>query len=548
MDIKQKLQQVIEGEVETADDVLKEYSRDASLFEVRPRVVVYPKHTQDVQALVRFVAEHQEEKLSLVCRSGGTDMTGGPLGESIVVDMARYFNQVKKVGNGYAVVQPGVFYRDFEKQTLQHNQIMPSYPASREICTVGGMVANNAGGEKTLHYGKTADYVQKLQVVLADGNEYTIQPLSEKELQEKVLQGGFEGQLYEHIERLVLNNKELLQQAKPKVSKNSSGYALWNVWNNALFDLTQLLVGSQGTLGIITEITFRLVEPKKHSALLVIFLYDLAPLATLTNTLLKHKPESLESYDDNTLKFAMVHIPDFIKLLKGNIITLGFQFIPEFFMFLKGGFKLPKLVVLAEFTGDSEKEIYQKARTAYHDIAPLAVQARIARSDREELKYMTIRRESFNLLRHHIQGKRTAPFIDDIIVQPKHLPSFLVELNTVLKQYPELVYTVAGHVGNGNFHIIPLMDLENSKNVEIIPKLQKQVHELVFRYEGSMSAEHNDGLIRSPFVVDMFGEKVYDLFVQTKKTFDPEGIFNPGKKVESSLDYALSHIATHNKP
>ena len=547
MNIKEELQSILRGEVEDSANVLQEYSRDASLFEVRPKLVVYPKDTKDIQELVGFVASHPMERLSITCRSAGTDMTGGPLGESIVVDMSRHFTKLQKVGKDYAVVQPGMLYGDFEKETAKHNLLLPSYPASKDICTVGGMVANNAGGEKTLHYGKTEEYVKELKVVFADGKEYVVRKLSAEELQEKILQQDFEGAVYRNIFQLVKENRDLLLRAKPKVSKNSAGYYLWNVWDGKVFDLPKLLAGSQGTLGIITEITFRLVVPKKHSTLLVLFLYDFAPLAKLTQKLLEHKPESLESYDNNTLQFALVHIPDFVKILKGNILSLAFQFAPEFWMFLRGGLRLPKLVVLAEFTGDSEKEIYQKAKKARDSLNEFQLQTRIAKSDKEEMKYLTVRRQSFNLLRHHTRGKRTAPFIDDLIVPPSVLPEFLPKLQAIFKKYPKLVYTVAGHLGDGNFHIIPLMDMQKKESKDIIFDLLKEVHELVFQYGGSMTAEHNDGIIRTPFLKDMYGQEVCDLFLKTKEAFDPKNILNPGKKVRGDLFYAFSHIPAKNK-
>ncbi|MCH7551920.1 FAD-binding oxidoreductase [Patescibacteria group bacterium] len=547
MELKEELQAILKGEVEDSSEILEEYSKDASLFEVKPRLVVFPKNTEDVKSLVRFVKKHPGENLSLTCRSGGTDMTGGPLTKSIVVDMARYFNNILEIKENRARVQPGVWYRDFEKEAAKQNLLLPCYPASKDICTLGGMVANNAGGEKTLRYGKTEDYIMELKVVLQDGEEYVVKSLLAQELQAKMALKGFEGEFYQKLYTLVKENDSLLLDAKPKVSKNSAGYYLWNIWNEATFDLTKLFVGSQGTLGIITEITFKLVVPKKHSTLLVLFLYNFAPLAKLTNTLLKHKPESLESYDDHTLRFAMSHIPDFVKLLKGSIITLAFQFIPEVLMFFKGGLKLPKLVVLAEFTGDSEAEVYQKANAAKKDLAGFKLQMRITKSDKEELKYLTVRRQSFNLLRHHVKGKRTAPFIDDIIVPPEVLSEFLPKLRYILSQYKKIVYTIVGHVGDGNFHIIPLMNLKREENRALIIPLMEQVHKLIFSYGGSMTAEHNDGIIRTPFLEDMFGKEVVELFSKTKDIFDPQNIFNPGKKTNGDIDFAFSHLSLKNK-
>ncbi len=145
------------------------------------------------------------------------------------------------------------------------------------------------------------------------------------------------------------------------------------------------------------------------------------------------------------------------------------------------------------------------------------------------------------MLRHHVQGKKTAPFIDDFIVQPKYLPEFLPKLAIILEKY-NIDYSIAGHVGNGNFHIIPLMDLKDEKQHALIPKVSKEVYDLVFRYNGSSTAEHNDGLVRSHVLEQMYGKKMYTLFEKTKKIFDPKNIFNPGKKVNSDWKWALKHI------
>ncbi|MBU1014964.1 FAD-binding oxidoreductase [Patescibacteria group bacterium] len=546
MNLTKELQAFLMGEVQDDLDTRKKYSRDTSLFEVMPRLVVFPKNVEDLSKLVKFVKAHPEERLSLTCRSGGTDMSGGALGESIIVDMSRHFTKLKELGEGYAVVEPGMFYRDFEKETLKKGLLLPSFPASWETCTVGGMAANNSAGEKTLKYGKTEDYILRLKAVLADGNEYVVEPLQGEKLKEKLASPGFEGDLYGKMYKMISENHEILSQAKPDVSKNSAGYALWNIWRKPTFDLTQLFCGSQGTLGIITEITFRLVRPAAHSALLVLFLRDIGKLAEVVERVMQYEPESFEAYDDHTLKFALMHLPDFVRLLKGNVFSLSWQFLPEFLLFLKGGFRLPKFVLLAEFTGDSELEAREKARDAENALESLSLQTHLTKSEKEVKKYFTVRRESYNLLRKHVKGKRTAPFIDDVIVKPEFLPEFLPKLTKILKRYPQLLYTVFGHAGDGNFHIIPLMNLENRENRELIFKLSQEVYELVFSYRGSMTAEHNDGIVRTPFLKAMYGAEVEKLFRETKLAFDPNDIFNPGKKVNGSVQYAIEHIAEKN--
>lgn len=538
-DLKSQIQDQVKGEVFDDVTTLAICSHDASIFESKPQVVVAPKDTGDIEKLVQFTSSHNP-KLSLTPRSAGTDMSGGAINDSITLDMTKHFNQVLKVGEDFAVTQPGVHYRDFEKETLRHKLLLPCYPASRELCTVGGMTANNSAGEKTLSMGQTKKYVKRLKAVLADGKEYTFEPLSRTRLKKKLAQKNFEGEIYRKTYKLIKTNYDLIQKARPTVHKNSSGYLLWDVWDKKTFDLSKLLVGSQGTLGIITEIEFQLIKPKTHSNLVVIFLNDLKNLGKIVNRVLEHQPESFESFDDYTLKVAMRFLPEVIKVFKPHgLISMLLQFLPEVWMSLTGG--MPKLILIAEFTGDSKAEVDKKCREAQASLKGFQIRTRITKNEEEAGKYWTLRRESFNLLRHHSMGLRTAPFIDDIIVKPEHLPEFLPHLQLLLDQY-KLVYTIAGHIGDGNFHIIPLMNFKDPETWAIIPELSSKVYKLVFEYQGSMSAEHNDGLIRGPYLPQMFGEKMFKLFKEVKQIFDPQDIFNPHKKADADLEYSLSHI------
>ncbi len=548
-----RLQEIVRGEVFADEATLEHYSRDASLFLVRPQVVVAPHDVADVKALVKFVSEAQGQNtnLSLTARAAGTDMTGGPLSESIIVDFSKYFNRVKKVeldtqalvGAGYAVVEPGVYYRDFEQETLKKDLLLPCYTASRELCAVGGMVANNSAGEKTLAYGQTERYVRQLKVVLRDGEEYTFGAITLSQLEAKKQLGTLEGDVYRQTHQLIEENYDLLQQAKPTVTKNSSGYHLWDVLDKqkGLFDLSKLFVGAQGTLGLHTEITFSLVKPKPYSRLVVIFLKDLSILAKLVNKVLAYSPESFESYDDHTFKISLKLFPKIVKRLGGSAFSLAFKFLPEFWALLTGG--VPKMVLLAEFTGYTDEEALQQAEKALVGVKNFPVQARVTSTPDEAKKYWVMRRESFNLLRQHVKHVRTAPFIDDMVVKPEVLPEFLPELYKLLDKYP-LTYTVAGHVGNGNFHIIPLMDLTKPESKDIIFKLFPEVNKLLMKFGGSNTGEHNDGLLRSVYLPEVYGPKVYALFEQIKKIFDPDNIFNPGKKVGATLDYAKAHLDT----
>jgi FAD/FMN-containing dehydrogenase len=541
MSLKSELQSLLSGEVYDDEKSLDQASRDASLFEIRPALVVAPKNSQDIGNLVAYCIQNPTKKLSLTARSGGTDMTGGALTESIVLDMKPHFNSVIKVGHKYAITQPGVYYRDFEKLTLKNDLLMPAYPASREICTMGGMAANNSGGEKTLAYGKSADFITELHMVLRDGKEYVFKPLNLDELNQKLRLTGIEGDIYRKMHALLIKHREKIKAAKPKVSKNSSGYALWDIMTPDTFDLTKLIVGSQGTLGIITQIKFRLIRPNLYSRMLIIFMQDVKPLADVVNAVLPFNPESFESYDNHTLKLAIKYLPELARLIKAkSLIKMGFEFLPEAITVAKMG-RLPKLVLMAEFTSNSISEVNKTVHAAEAALSSLPVQTRSTKNRRQSKKYWLIRRESFNLLRHHVRKKHTAPFIDDMIVNPKHLPEFLPQLEAIMNQY-NLTYTVAGHIGDGNFHIIPLMNLADPNTPKIIRKLSKEVYDLVLSFDGSLSGEHNDGLIRTPFLEQMYGKEICTLFNEVKTIFDPHAIFNPHKKVHSTLSYALDHF------
>lgn len=545
------LQNLLKGEVMSDNITRTKYARDASLFEVIPEAVVYPKDVADIKALVRYATERAQagEKISLTARGGGSCMSGGPLSESLVVDLTKYMNRVREVGDrvnttggppeGYATAEPGCFYRDFEKATLAKSYLMPAYPASREMCALGGMVGNDAAGEKTLKYGKVHDFVTKLKVVLADGEEYEIKPLTADELAKKKALPTFEGEVYKKLHTLLEANYDKVKAAKPNVAKNSAGYNLWDVWDRKTFDVTKLFTGSQGTLGITTEVTFRLVKPEAHSGMLVIFLKELAPLADIVNTILPLKPTSVESFDRHTFRLALKHFTGFFKLFARNPFSLLFAFVPEALTVLFKG--LPAFILMVEFEEANQAAVLEKLAALKRALPPFQGTVRILPSAHAAKKFWVIRRESFNLLRHKVKGLGTAPFIDDIVVRPEHLPKFLPELYAILERYGFLA-TVAGHVGEGNFHVIPLMKLSDEAERAKIKPAMDEVYALVLRYHGAITGEHNDGLIRSPYLKDMFGADIYALFEEVKRIFDPHRIFNPGKKVDSDINYALRHM------
>lgn len=539
------------GELDDSTEAKDLYSHDASMFELVPELVAAPVDSADLQRLVRFVAANKKQHptLSLTGRSAGTDMAGGAINESIIVDFAKHFTHIGPITGLNGTAQPGVFYRDFERETLKKGVLMPSYPASRDMCMIGGITANNSGGEKSLEYGKVEKFVTSLQVVFADGKEYTVKPLTKKELEAKINQGDYEGKIYERIYRLCEDHYDMIKQARPKVSKNSMGYGLWNVWDRetGVFDLGQLIVGSEGTLGLVAETTFRLVPHRPHSGLLVLFLKNINDLGELIPKVLEHKPATFESFDDQTLLLSLRFMPAFYKRLglKG-FVHLLWSLIPDGLQLLRG---IPKLILMVEFNGDTEEEVREKVRALHRELAKKRARYEIngfeeTPTEGKSEKFWVMRRYSFQILRSKVKDKHTAPYIDDFAVPPEHLAAFLPQLQKIIRKY-KLFATIAGHMGDGNFHVIPLMKIEDDKERKKIEPSQREVNNLVLKYGGSLSGEHNDGLVRGPWLEAQFGKDVLGLFKEVKHTFDPENIFNPHKKTDSDWDYSYSHIREH---
>lgn len=545
---KQLAQTGFAGELADDAGTLTFYSHDASMFELRPELVVKPKDAADVQRLVKLVAEQKAHNphLSLTARSAGTCMSGGAINESVIVDFKAHFNKIGKVTHDAAQVQPGVLYRDFEPETLKQGALMPTYPASRDLASVGGMVNNNSGGEKSLEFGKTEDFVTELQFVFADGIERTVKPLNKKDLQKKMKQKDFEGDVYRKLFKLIEDNYDHIKAAKPHVSKNSTGYNLWDVWDREteIFDLTKLIVGAQGTLGFVTDIHFRLVPAQPHSGLLVLFMKDIDDLGEIIPKVLESKPATFESFDDATLWLSIRFMPSFLKLMGvRRFLRLIIGLIPDGLQLLRG---IPKLILMIEFNGQTEDEVREKIRSLHRELAKHRARYEIngfeeTPTEGSSEKFWMMRRYSFQLLRSKVKDKHTAPFIDDFVVPPAHLTVFLPQLRRIIKKY-KLQATIAGHMGDGNFHVIPLMKLEDPKDRKKILPAMKAVNNLVLKYQGSLSGEHNDGLVRGPWLRQMYGRETLKLFKEAKQIMDPQNICNPRKKTDATWEYSFSHI------
>jgi len=547
MDLQEELKKIFKGELDTSEETLETYSHDASLFELKPQIVAYPKDAEDIKAAVSFVNKNKtaHPELNITPRSRGTDMSGAAIGESIVLDVSKNMNKLFEVNATSAHVQPGILYRDFDVETLKYGSILPSYPASRDLASVGGMVNNNSGGEKSLEYGKTDNFVNEMKVVLSDGNEYTLKPLNRDELNAKMEQDDFEGNIYRQTFELLDKHYDEIQAAAPHVTKDSTGYHLWNVWkrDTGIFDLTKLFIGAQGTLGITTDVKVRLVPKPAHSGTLVCYMHTLDNLGDVIPAVLAHKPATFESFDDNTLWLSFKFFFAFLtKLGLWTWIKLALQLIPDGLMIIKG---VPKLILLIEFTGESVDEVKHKIHEAKLDLKRFNfTYMEEDGTEAKSRKFWLMRRESFNLLRSKVKDKHTAPFIDDLVVPPARLTEFLPQLRDIIKKY-NLLATIAGHMGDGNFHVIPLMKIEDPKERAKFEPAMKEVNTLVIQYGGSVSGEHGDGMIRGPWLEQMYSPNVLGYMKEIKHLYDPQNIFNPHKKTDATWDFSFSHIRQH---
>ncbi|PIR82357.1 FAD-binding oxidoreductase [Candidatus Kaiserbacteria bacterium CG10_big_fil_rev_8_21_14_0_10_59_10] len=544
MVLREEIARRINGDVADDAETLKAHSRDTSIFERRPALVVYPKDARDVVALVRFARESNErgERVSLTARAAGTDMSGGPLTDSVVVSFTKHMNRIidivaKQNGkeSGYVVAEPGIFYRKLEMATLRRGAgLIPSFPASRELCALGGMLANDSGGELTLRYGKTRDWVRELEVVLSDGSQATLKPLTPEELEAKKREKTLEGAIYRGMHAMIEEHGDEIERARPVVSKNSGGYALWEIFDRTqgTFDLSKLVIGSQGTLALVTKARVALAQPKAHKAMLVIFLSDLKILPEIVRRVMQFRPESFESYDDHTFTLAMKLLPQLLAnmgILRA--MRLGFAFLPELGIVIRGG--IPKLILMAEFAEDTDEAARDKVRDTRHALEDLPVSTRMTHGRGSE-KYWVVRREAFAILRKKLPGLTAAPFIDDFVVPPESYPEFLPRLFELLDA-EKFIYAVTGHVGDGNFHIFPLVNLSQPDAHTMILELMPKVYALVKEFHGSTTGEHNDGIIRTPFLDTMFSPRMLALFGEVKRLWDPANILNPGKKVGGTL-------------
>lgn len=520
------LRKNIKGEVSTGIKSRRLVSRDSSIYELMPAAIVNPKDTADVAEIVRLVLKNKTKhpNLSLTPRSGGYDTGGGSIGDSIIINMAKNFNEKPTLKTSLLRTQPGVSMFDIKNTTRGTGLQLRYQPKNGEHFTIGGSVANNSG-----NLGRD---VTELTVILGDGNPYTIKPLTKKALSQKIKEGTYESKLYKQLFDLIDDNYDTIRNARPKSPKNSMGYNLWSVWDRdtGVFDLTQLFVGSQGTLGIITEITIATQPRPAYRADFLIELPSLRHFGQIANIIGNHKPLSIAAYDS---------VPFLMRLKYGRTLhrQLGLR------QYLKG--RPGSMTIAVEFGGRSEPDVLRKISNLYEKLAPFNIVGEVHASDLIELQSKKIQRSNTTLARSQVHGRQPLPLIDDMSIAFRFLPKFIPELRRLIRKH-KLPAIIQGDLNDGTVRVVPVVDILGTKHQDKIEELARELIPIVLKYDGSMAGDSNDGMLRGAWLPAVFGSEMYDIFRQTKEIFDPSYIFNPYKKTDASWDFSKSHTYTKN--
>jgi len=541
--VVRELTKLLEGEVSTHPATRYSVRHDASMYELTPDVVIAPQHSADVEALVSYVAKNKPAypKLAITPRGAGTDMSGGAIGSSIVLDMTAHFTAIEPPKGSILHAQPGALLRTIDPLLAAKGQQLGCAPTSRGLCTLGGVIANNAAGEQSLRFGSAHQSVRELTAVLADGKSYTFAPITKRQLDRKMAQTGAEADLYRKVYNLIERHYDTIRNARPRAPRNSMGYGLWNVWDRdtGIFDMTQLFTGSQGTLGIITDVKIATVPKAAHSGLLLVYLSSHSKLGDVISTIMRHNPATFEGFDDITFSLGLRQFKTLRRQLGTKEYIRQQAHLSKSVARFKG--HLPNTIMMVGFEGDTPQAVYNAIEATARDLGRFRLRMDIEDNEAASAPFRNIRRASLALLRHNLHSSHASPFIDDMTIQPRFIPEFLKDLRKVIRKH-KLPATIQGHFGDGTFHVVPLVDGTSPKYRTKLEPIMRELIPIVLKYGGTMAGEHNDGMVRGPWLPAVFGQHMYNIFRDVKEIFDPNYIFNPYKKTDASWEYSMSHL------
>jgi FAD/FMN-containing dehydrogenase len=534
------LQEHLVGEVMNSPDINNYFSTDCSIFQLTPAMIAYPRNENDVRKANRFSWQLAERGriIPITARGSGSDLSGAALGRGIMLVFPAHMNKILELDtrSGTITVEPGVNFAKLQQTLHTHGRFLPPYPASIDYCTIGGAIANNASGEKTIKYGSIRSFVEGLRIVLANGEVIATKRLSKRELSKKMGLSTFEGEIYRSLDALIEENHDIIQGLTLDVTKNSAGYDLASVkQKDGSFDLTPLIVGSQGTLGMVVEASLATEPYSPTSTLIAAFIDDLNQAQDLILELRKmsKSPSLIEVVDENLLNFLHSTNPNQLKTV-----------LPPPF---------PKLVMLIEFDDLAAKIQKKLAKKTAKILEKHGITYRLETEEHNKEELWKLRHAAAAVIANGDGRARAVPVIDDGIVPVDRFQEYLEGIYAIFKKN-NLKPAVWGHAGNANLHVQPFLDLAQVGDRQKVFKLMDDYYNMVIELGGSTSGEHNDGRLRAPYLPKLVGPEAYEIFRKLKKIFDPHDILNPGVKIDVTVEdikpllrneYSLEHLYEH---
>ncbi|HNP18047.1 MAG TPA: FAD-linked oxidase C-terminal domain-containing protein [Fulvivirga sp.] len=518
------LKRQLEGEL-LMDSVSKAlYATDASAYRELPVAVAIPKSKADIVKLIHFANTYST---SLIPRTAGTSLAGQVVGNGIIVDVSKQFTEIIEVNKEekWVRVQPGVIRDELNMHLKDYELFFGPETSTANRAMIGGMIGNNSCGSNSIVYGSTREKLISATVLLSDGTEIELSALSKEQFDDKCKQGDLEGQLYQNINLILSDHQNRLNIAehypKKSIKRRNTGYAIDLLMDSEpfldgaeMFNFCKLLAGSEGTLAFVTEAKLSLDPlPPVHKALLCIHFESIYESLQGNLIALKYSPSASELMDHYILERT-----------KENIIQRENRF------FVKGD---PKAILVVELNAEDENSLnlktdqlideLKKAGLGYHYPTVIGVDMK---------KVWELRKAGLGLLSNIPGDAKPVPVIEDTAVDVNDLPEYIREFNEILKKH-DLYCVHYAHAGSGELHLRPIIDLKTEKGNQLFRTILEEIANLVRKYKGSLSGEHGDGRLRGEFIPFMIGEDNYQLLKHIKSTWDPKGIFNPGKIVNT---------------
>lgn len=511
---KKELAEAIRGDLLSDDMSLWLYSTDASLYQIKPIAVVLPRTHEDILKTIEIASRHE---IPVMGRGGGTSLAGQTVTRGIVIDLSKYMNRVIELNEEerWVKVQPGIVLDNLNDFLKPYGLFFAPDVATASRANVGGMIGNNSSGVRSVQYGKTVDHVEALRVALSTGDHILFEELNEAQLGEKISSGEREGEIYQKIVALIDENRSEIEKKFPRVMRRVSGYNLDELLDSSHFNLAKLLVGSEGTLGVITEARLNLEPIPPERAVAVLHFDDLLTAIASVKDILRYNPSAVEVLDHYGLELAY-----------GNpaVASLCRQFI-------QGD---PQAVLIVEFAGNSKEEVKAPFEQMKEDrkIRKEVFYIHEAWTMKDQETVWQVRKNALGVMLGIKGDFKPLPFIEDSGIPVEHLAEYISKIQQLCDKHNRRLALYA-HASVGVIHVRPLLNLKQEEDVEILQSISEETFDLVRHYGGSWSGEHGDGLVRSYKIREFFGDQLYSAFEQVKKTFDPVGLMNPGKIINS---------------